>query len=106
MELNPSSKSYSFSATQENPHILWHPKFHSRSHNCPPPVPNLILVTREFFLKICFYRSIYRIFSDLILNFLKFQRAKKKLACSVYYSTNSWRDNVLYEGSKREGLKK
>ena len=46
-----------FSATQEIPRILWHPKVHYRIQKCPPPVPILshlypVHTTTSYFLKI------------------------------------------------------
>ena len=39
MEQSPSWEAKSFSANQENPNILWKPKFHNRIHRYTPPVP-------------------------------------------------------------------
>jgi len=60
--LTPSSrvlleKLTGFAASQEISHVLWNPKVHHRTHNCPPPVPILsqlhpVPTTPSHFLKI------------------------------------------------------
>ena len=57
MDQSPSWEANWFSACQEIPHILWHPKVHYRIHKCPPPVPILsqldpVLTPTSHFLEI------------------------------------------------------
>jgi hypothetical protein len=57
MEQSPSWKTNWFAASQEIPRILWNPKVHYRSHQCPPPVPILsqldpVHTSTSHFLKI------------------------------------------------------
>jgi len=57
MEQSPSWQANWFSASQENPHILWNPKVHYRIRKCLPPVPILSYVNpvhtpTSYFLKI------------------------------------------------------
>jgi hypothetical protein len=59
MELSPSRRAQSRSATQEFPEILWKPKVHYRDDNSPPLVSipsqtNPVHITPSYFSKLNF----------------------------------------------------